>query len=193
MAGHDARGRTPLSLVGHEPDLLFYTRQVTERGGPALVLGSANGRVAWALANAGVSVLPERFPVVLAPQHALGLMGSHEDLEAFLSTVRHHLQPEGVFLYDVLNPPVQEPSRNEDEAPGAALEPRRPVFSFHLRERRQSGAPLGIHRLRFKPFAPAELDEAMKACGLTPRERYGRFDGKPFEEGDSRHIGVVEG
>lgn len=232
MAGHDARGRTPLSLVGHEPDLLFYTRQVTERGGPALVLGSANGRVAWALANAGVSVLgvdpsermiqaaeesragespevsgrarflhadprslrlPERFPVVLAPQHALGLMGSHEDLEAFLSTVRHHLQPEGVFLYDVLNPPVQEPSRNEDEMPGAALEPRRPVFSFHLRERRQSGAPLGIHRLRFKPFAPAELDEAMKACGLTPRERYGRFDGKPFEEGDPRHIGVVEG
>ena len=232
MAGHDARGRTPLSLVGQEPDLLFYTRQVAEQGGPVLVLGSANGRVAWALASAGASVLgvdpsermihaaeesraeetpevsgrtrflhadprslrlAERFSVVLAPQHALGLMGSHEDLESFLATVRHHLQPEGLFLYDVLNPPVQGHPRHDDESPGAPLEPRRPVFSFHLRERRQPGAPLGIHRLRFKPFAPAELDEAMKACGLTPRERYGGFEGKPFEEGDPRHIGVVDG
>ena len=232
MAGHDARGRTPLSLVGQEPDLLFYTRQVTEQGGPVLVLGSANGRVAWALAHAGVGVLgvdpsermiqaaeesragesaevsararflhadprslrlSERFPVVIAPQHALGLTGSREDLEAFLSTVRHHLRPEGLFLYDVLSPPVPVPSRHDDEEPGAPLEPRRPVFSFHLRERRQPGALLNIHRLRFKPFAPAELDEAMKACGLTPRERYGRFDGKPFEEGDPRHIGVVDG
>ena len=232
MAGHDARGRTSLSLVGQEPDLLFYTRRVAEQGGPALVLGSANGRVAWALARGGVPVLgvdpsermlhaaeevrsgepaevsgrarflhadprslrlDERFPVVLAPQHALGLMGSREELEAFLATVRHHLEPEGVFLYDVLNPPVPVPSRHDEEEPGAPLEPRRPVFSFHLRERRRPGAPPPIHRLRFKPFAPEELDEAMKVCGLTPRERYGHFDGKALEPGDARHIGVVDG
>ncbi|WNG39671.1 class I SAM-dependent methyltransferase [Archangium minus] len=234
MAGNDTRGRTPLSLVGQEPDILFYTRQATGHGGSVLVLGSANGRVAWALAEAGLSVLgvdpsermvraaeelrasetpevsgrmrflnadprslrlPERFPVVLAPQHALGLMGSHEDLEAFLATVRHHLEPGGVFAYDVLNPPAEPaPSRDTDEdEPGAALEPRRPVFAFHLRERRQPGTPLGIRRLKLKPFSVEELDEAMKACGLTPRERYGRFDGKPFDPEDSRHIGVVDG
>ncbi|PTL83646.1 bifunctional 2-polyprenyl-6-hydroxyphenol methylase/3-demethylubiquinol 3-O-methyltransferase UbiG [Vitiosangium sp. GDMCC 1.1324] len=234
MAGNDTRGRTPLSLVGQEPDLLFYTRQATEHGGPVLVLGAANGRVVWALAEAGVSVLgvdpsermvqaaeelrasepaevsgrvrflhadprslrlTERFQVVLAPQHALGMMGSREDLEAFLATVRHHLEPGGLFAYDVLNPPAEPAShRNADEEePGAALEPRRPVFAFHLRERRQPGAPLGIRRLRLRPFSPEELDEAMKACGLTPRERYGRFDGKPFDPEDPRHIGVVEG
>ncbi|MCY1075027.1 class I SAM-dependent methyltransferase [Archangium lansingense] len=232
MAGNDARGRTPLSLVGQEPDIAFYTRQATEHGGPVLVLGSANGRVAWALAGAGMYVvgvdpsermvqaaeehrgsespevagrvrfhqadprslrLSERFPVVLAPQNALGMMGSHEDLEAFLSTVRHHLEPGGIFAYDVLNPPPEPAPQREDEEPGSALEPRRPVFAFHLRERRQPGAPLGIHRLRLRPFAAEELDAAMKSCGLTPRERYGRFDGKPFDPEDARHIGVVEG
>ena len=232
MAGNDARGRTPLSLIGQEPDIPFYTRQATEHGGPVLVLGAANGRVAWALARAGLSVLgvdpsermlqaaeevrasespevsdrvrflradprslrlSERFPVVLAPQHALGMMASHEDLEAFLSTVRHHLVPEGVFVYDVLNPSPEPALHREDDEPGAALEPRRPVFAFHLRERRQPGAPLGIRRLKLRPFSAGELDDAMKACGLTPRERYGRFDGKPFDPEDARHIGVVEG
>ncbi len=233
MAGNDTRGRTPLSLVGQEPDILFYTRQATEHGGPVLMLGSANGRVAWALAEAGLSVLgvdpsermlhaaeelraqepsevssrirflhadprslrlSERFPMVLAPQHALGLMASHEDLEAFMATVRHHLKPGGTFVYDVLNPPPEPaPHRDDDDEPGAALEPRRPSFSFHLRERRQPGAPLGIRRLKLKPFSVEELDMAMKACGLTPRERYGRFDGKPFDPEDARHIGVVEG
>ncbi|WPB75122.1 class I SAM-dependent methyltransferase [Archangium violaceum] len=232
MAGNDTRGRTPLSLVGQEPDIPFYTRQAAEHGGPVLVLGAANGRVAWALAGAGLSVLgvdpsermvqaaeelrsseppevaarvrflhadprslrlPERFPVVLAPQHALGMMGSQEDLEAFLSTVRHHLEPEGIFVYDVLNPPPEPAALREDEEPGSGLEPRRPVFAFHLRERRQPGAPLGIRRLKLRPFTAEELDAAMKACGLMPRERYGRFDGKPFDPEDTRHIGVVEG
>lgn len=232
MAGNDVRGRTPLSLVGQEPDLLFYTRRATEQGGAVLVLGAANGRVVWALAEAGVTVLgvdpsermvqaaeelraseppevsarvrlmhadpralrlAERFPVVFAPQNALGMMGSHEDLEAFLASVRHHLEPGGTFAYDVLNPPAEPASRDEDAEPGAALEPRRPLFAFHLRERRQPGAPLGIRRLRLRPFSAEELDEAMKACGLTPRERYGWFDGKPFDAEDERHIGVVEG
>lgn len=233
MAGNDVRGRTPLSLVGQEPDILFYTRRATEQGGAVLVLGSANGRVVWALAEAGLSVLgvdpsermvqaaeelraseppevsgrvrflhadprslrlTERFSVVFAPQNALGMMGSHEDLEAFLATVRHHLEAGGTFAYDVLNPPAEPSSRDNDETePGAALEPRRPLFAFHLRERRQPGAPLGIRRLRLRPFSSEELDEAMKACGLTPRERYGWFDGKPFDAEDARHIGVVEG
>ena len=49
------------------------------------------------------------------------------------------------------------------------------------------------HRHPLRPFTAEELDAAMKACGLTPRERFGRFDGKPFDPEDTRHIGVVEG
>jgi SAM-dependent methyltransferase len=215
MSGNDVRGRAPLSLVGQEPDLLFYMRHAGERGGPVLVLGSANGRVPWSLAGHGfmavgvdssetmvrsaeerratespevsgrarfiisdvrVLRLEERFPLVLAPQHAMGLMATRDDLDAFVATVRHHLAPGGTFIYDVLNPP---------------REPRRPLFALHLRERRRPGGTAPIRRLRLRHFAPEELEAALTEGGLTLRERFGRFDGKPFDLRDSRQIGVA--
>ncbi|WNZ63554.1 MULTISPECIES: class I SAM-dependent methyltransferase [Myxococcus] len=230
MRGHDARGRMPLSLVAQEPDLLFYTRQAAEHGGPVLVLGAANGRVVWALAGDGYDAvgvdpsgvmirsaeerrhsepedvsrrarfqvadlrslrLDERFPLVLAPQHALGLMPGKDDLEALLATVRHHLTPDGSFVYDVLNTPREPVLPRDDEAPSAGLEPRRPLFTLHLRERRAPGRPSPIRRLKLRHFTPEELDAALTAAGLVPRERYGRFDGKPFDLEDSRHIGIA--
>ncbi len=230
MAGNDGRGRTPLSLVGPDPDVLFYTRQVAERGGPVLVLGAANGRVAWPVAEQGQVVvgvdpsermiraaeerranetpevsararflesdiralrLAERFPLVLAPQHALGLMATRNDLDAFLTTVRHHLAPGGTFIYDVLNPQREPVLPRDDDEPGAALEPRRPLFALHLRERRRTEGTSAIRRLKLKHFTPDELDAALQAVGLTPSERYGRFDGKPFDLEDPRHIGVA--
>jgi len=230
MGGNDARGRTPLSLVGQEPDLVFYTRQATEHGGPVLVLGAANGRVVWSLAEHGFTTvgvdpsevmlrsaeerrasasaevssrarfqmmdlralrLPDRFPLVLAPQHALGLMPGNDDLEAFLATVRYHLSPGGTFVYDVLNTPREPVLPRDDDEPGAGLEPRRPLFALHLRERKQPGRPSPIRRLKLRHFSPEELDTALNAAGLVPRERYGRFDGKPFDLEDSRHIGIA--
>ncbi|MBN1203908.1 MAG: class I SAM-dependent methyltransferase [Myxococcaceae bacterium] len=229
MSGNDIRGRTPLSLVGQDPDLLFYARQAGERGSPVLVLGAANGRVPWSLAVQGfpavgvdastvmlrsaeerrarepkevgdrvrfissdvrVLRLEERFPLVLAPQHAMGLMATPEDLEAFLATVRHHLVPGGTFIYDVLNPP-REAIIRDDEEPRAPLEPRRPLFALHLRERKPPGGTAPIRRLKLRHFSPEELEEALAVSGLTLRERYGRFDGKPFDLADSRQIGIA--
>jgi SAM-dependent methyltransferase len=229
MSGNDVRGRAPLSLVGQDPDLTFYMQRASERGGPVLVLGSANGRVPWSLAGHGfesvgvdasalmirsaeerravepaevsarvrfiatdvrVLRLPERFPLVLAPQHAMGLMATRDDLDAFLATVCHHLAPGGTFIYDVLNPPREAIIRDDDE-PRAPLEPRRPVFALHLRERKPPGGPAPIRRLKLRHFAPEEIEEALSACGLTLRERFGRFDGKPFDLQDSRQIGIA--
>jgi SAM-dependent methyltransferase len=231
MSGNDVRGRAPLSLVGQEPDLLFYMRQASDRGGPVLVLGAANGRVPWSLAGNGFAAvgvdfsetmvrlaeerrateppevsarvrfvvsdvrvlrLEERFPLVLAPQHAMGLMATRDELEAFVATVRHHLAPGGTFIYDVLNPPREAIIPNDDDdEPRAPLEPRRPLFALHLRERKPAGGTAPIRRLRLRHFAPEELEEALTAGGLTLRERFGRFDGKPFELRDSRQIGVA--
>jgi SAM-dependent methyltransferase len=220
-----------LSLVAQEPELAFYTRRAQEHGGPVLVLGSAKGRVPWALGEHGLTTLgvepsarmaataeerrahvpeevsarvrlltadlrslrlDERFPTLVAPQNALGLMGSRADLEALLATVRHHLSPGGLFLFDVYHPP-QEPVVPRDEGPLSALEPRRPAFTLHLRERRQPGAPLGIHRLQLRHFSPEEVEEALAASGLTLRERYGHFGGKPFDLGDTLQVGVADG
>ena len=40
------------------------------------------------------------------------------------------------------------------------------------------------------PRSTAE-DAVVRLEGLVPRERYGRFDGKPFDLEDSRHIGIA--
>jgi SAM-dependent methyltransferase len=147
-------------------------------------------RVRFIATDVRVLRLPDRFPLVLAPQHAMGLMATRDDLDAFLATVCHHLLPGGAFIYDVLNPP-REAIIRDDEEPRAPLEPRRPLFALHLRERKPPTGPAPIRRLKLRHFAPEELDEALAACGLTLHERYGRFDGKAFDLQDSRQIGVA--
>jgi SAM-dependent methyltransferase len=150
-----------------------------------------SARVRFLVSDIRALRLPERFPLVLAPQHALGLMPTRGDLDAFLATVRHHLAPGGTFVYDVLNPRQEAVLPRDDDEPGAAVEPRRPLFALHLRERRRTEGSGAIRRLKLKHFSPDELDAALLAAGLTPLERYGRFDGKPFDLEDPRHIGVA--
>jgi SAM-dependent methyltransferase len=149
-----------------------------------------SARVRFICSDVRVLRLTERFPLVLAPQHAMGLMTTRNDLDAFIATVAHHLAPGGTFIYDVLNPP-REAILRDDEDPRAAVEPARPVFALHLRERRPPGGTTPIRRLRLRHFAPEELEEALASCGLTLHERYGRFDCKPFDLQDSRQIGVA--
>jgi hypothetical protein len=151
-----------------------------------------SARVRFLVSDVRVVRLEERFPLVLAPQHAMGLMATRDELDAFVATVRHHLAPGGTFIYDVLNPPRDAIIPNDDDdEPRAALEPRRPLFALHLRERKPPGGTAPIRRLRLRHFAPEELEDALTTGGLTLRERFGRFDGKPFELRDSRQIGVA--
>jgi SAM-dependent methyltransferase len=52
MAGPQRRRRSPLSLVQQEADVRFYLHRLREvPQGAVLVLGAANGRVAWELAR----------------------------------------------------------------------------------------------------------------------------------------------
>ena len=229
-APSDSKPRAALSLVSQEHDLAFYTRHAGERGSRLLLLGSANGRIAWSLAEDGHRVvaidpsplmirsaedrrsdedpetservrfltadlrslrLTERFPLVLAPQHALGLMPTRDDLEAMIATVRHHLEPTGTFIYDVLNPPPEPARVDQPREPGGAYEPRRPVFASHLRERGHAGKPGSIRRLKLTHFSFEEIDSALATAGLSSQERYGNFEGKPFDPEDARCVGVA--
>jgi SAM-dependent methyltransferase len=176
-----------LQVVGVDPSERMVQGAEERR---AKVGSEVSARARFLVADVRGLRLEQQFPLVLAPQHALGLMATEEDLEAFLTTVRLHLAPGGTFAFDVLNP-KRVPQPDLDEDPTAGLEPPRLPFAFHLRERTRAGQPGGIRRLRLQHFSPEELDAALGACGLTARERYGRFDGKPFDPDDPRHIGVA--
>lgn len=128
--------------------------------------------------------LPDRFTVVLAPQNALGLMGSPEDLDALLATARYHLQVGGALLFDVLNP------RGEPSSP----DQWRPAFTPHLRERRRAPPEKelrAIHRLRLRQLHPQEVDAALARAGFSALERYGNFEGKPFDREDPLQVVVA--
>ena len=234
MAGNGGGKRT-LELVGQHADVRFYGERASALGGPLLVLGSGDGRIAWALAEGGAQVLAvdpsavmvataeqrralappeassrlkllcgdlralrlqERFPVVLAPQNALGLMATYEDLDALLATVRHHLQRGGTFLFDMLNPLTgRGTERDGDARPNEPLPPSRPVFVPHLRERRRppSGpAEGGIRRLRLRQFTTAEVDQALARAGLVALERYGDFQGRAFLPDDALQVALAQ-
>lgn len=235
-----------LALVGQDVEAAFYAREVARHGAPVLVLGCAQGRIAFSLAARGHRVvgadpseamvkaaeelrleslpdgerlhfvaadlrslrLSERFPTVVAPQNALAWMGSLDDLGALLATVRHHLLPKGTFLFDVVNRGEVERAEERggwrgqphpEMAGGPVvpfLEPPRPLFSPHLRERRRAPGQRGersIRRLRLRHFEAHELEGALREAGFEVEERYGSFGGKPFEPSDPVQIVVARG
>lgn len=206
----------PLSLVGRDPETTFYGGQVARHGGPVLVLGAADGELAFALASKGVAVtavepsaflmqkaearkaaeavvgvrllradlrsvrLDERFNVVLAPKSALALSPGADALDATLETVCRHLTKAGVFAFEISG----LFGSSAIEGPMG-----RPLFAAHLRERQGTQAP--IRRMRRTSMSAEELEAALLASGLEAREAYADFEGKPWEEGGDRQIGVA--
>ena len=111
--------------------------------------------------------LGRAFPLVLAPQNALGLMDREADVAAFVATLAAHLAPGGRFALDLRLP--------RPDAPRGG----RP----HLRARGS-----GAHRLRQPALEAAALQAQLLAAGLRVDERYGDFAGTPAGEGDALRV-----
>ncbi len=152
----------------------------------------ASRRLEFIHADVRALRLEKRFPVVIAPQNALALMGTLDDLDAMLATVRHHLAGNGTLIFDVLNPVREMPPPDADHwHPLEGLEPPRPVFAPHLRERDRRDGIEGIRRLRLRHFNVAEIDQALADADFVATERYGGFDRTPFEATDPIQIVIA--
>lgn len=184
----------PRSVVAVDPSAVMIRAAEERRQGEPLEVAE---RLRLVEADLRAVRLPDRFSVVLAPQNALGLMGTLADLDALIATARYHLQDGGTLAFDVLNPRSEpSPLARPAELPAAppAPEPMRPMFTPHLRERRRE--PNGeethaIRRLRLRQFSPDELDAALARGGFVALERFGDFDGKPFEPEDPLQVVVA--
>jgi len=121
-------------------------------------------------------------------------MPTLEGLDALFATVRYHLQPAGALVLDAPNPRTPELAQDAPEVVPPYLEPRRPLFAPHLRERRReprAQASSAIRRLRVGQFYPAEIDASLARCALRAVERYGDFLDKPFEPPDALQVVVA--
>lgn len=206
-----------LALVSTDQECDWYARQAARFGSPALVLGSGDGRVAFALGKRGLEVtavepsesffaqaqlnqkaqgegvklvradlrslrLDQRFGSVVAPQNAVGLMGTIDEVDALLATVRHHLGTDGGFLFDLRGASVNEAGNLELFG--------RQAFLPHLRGRADTRAG-PIRRLRRHHLDPVQLEVSLKHAGLEARERYGDFLGRPWDEDDEMQVVVA--
>ena len=134
-------------------DVRYYVELARKSGGPVLELGVGSGRVALAIAEAGVDVvgvdpmgpmldrakerlarlpkrtrervelrrgslerlrLRRRFPLVVAPFNVWMHLYTREQIERGFVTVRHHLEPRGRFVFDVLLPDPVTMARNPE-------------------------------------------------------------------------------
>jgi SAM-dependent methyltransferase len=219
-------------------DVRFYTDLAVESGGPVLELGVGTGRVAFAIAKAGIEVtgvepmapmleqakqrlgslpkstrsrvelrrgtlerlrLRRRFPLVIAPFNVWMHLYTRPQLERGFATVRHHLEPEGRFVFDVLLPdPVsmaRDPSRGyrgghvphpRDGAkyryseyfsydPLTQVETTMMDFEHPTKKSRSFCTPLSQRQ-----FFPAELEALLHYNGFDVLSHTSDFAGEPI-------------
>ncbi len=193
----------PLSLVAPDPASAFYARVLERAPGPVLVLGSGDGRVAFALAAKGARVVaaePSEAMHRAALNQAALLPGTPPRLvHADLRSLR--LEERFGFVFAPLNALGMMPERTDLEAALATvarhLAPdglvafdlragERLAFAAHLTER--ATGRRAVRRLRSSIFHPEEVDAALAVVGLEATERYGDFLLRPFEAGDPLQV-----
>jgi SAM-dependent methyltransferase len=219
-------------------DVRFYTDLAIESGGPVLELGVGTGRVALAIAKAGVDVvgidpmspmleqahqrlerlpraardrvelrqgeigrlrLRRKFPLVIAPFNVWMHLYTRQQIERGFATVRHHLEADGRFAFDVMLPdpislarvPSKRYSGGEVPHPrdGAryryseyfSYEPLSQVTTVimdfeHPHAKEQSFCT----PLTQRQFFPAELEALLYYNGFDLQSHTGDFDGGPI-------------
>jgi SAM-dependent methyltransferase len=150
--------------------------------------------------------LAKKFGAIFIPFNSLQHTYSIADLEAVLAHVRSHLEPNGLFLFDVFNPSIHlmvDRERSIHEAFRFNLDDGREVV---VREQccydsasqvnrvkwffRIGSAEERTEHLNMRCFFPLELEIALKYNGFSPIARFGSFDESPFTSDSPKQIFV---
>ncbi|MDH5493230.1 MAG: class I SAM-dependent methyltransferase [Myxococcales bacterium] len=141
--------------------------------------------------------LGRRFPLVISPFNVFMHLYERGDLERALETVREHLAPGGLFVFDVLVPCASALALDPDRVYRLGTI-RRGGRSYHYRERFDynpitqiqhvemifiaedaPGKP-EIMPLTHRHFFPAELEALLHYNGFEVLRREGDFEGGPL-------------
>ena len=162
----------------------------------------------WVKADMRDFRLGKSFPLIICPGQSISRLLTIEDIERCLAAVREHLAPGGRFIMELYNPSLEILSREEGER-SPFLEYDHPdgegkvrVDFSSLYEKATQLQHLTLHyslpgvdeqpteRVRIRMYFPQELDALLKYNGFEVVEKYGDFDGKPFEAGDNYQVVV---
>lgn len=150
--------------------------------------------------------LAQRFALIFIAGNSLVHLHSRIELERFLSCVREHLLPNGVFIIDVFVPDVRLLARTADERHAfgkfddpidgvrtevthtAAYDPIRQVSELRLYARRMGEQNEAESSLSLRMWFPAELEAILHYNKFSIVERYGGHHGRPLTQSSGKQI-----
>jgi SAM-dependent methyltransferase len=142
--------------------------------------------------------LGRRFPLVICPFNAFMHLYSRQDVERFLEVVRAHLQPGGLFAFDVMNPDRAWLSRDPNRrwARTRFRHPRTGKLTYYSTSLSYDAAlQIAFMRIYYEPggggrtrtirltprqFFPLELEALLHYNGFSVEAHEGGFDGAPL-------------
>ena len=150
--------------------------------------------------------LPQRFALVIAPFRVFLHNLTESDQQACLRCVRHHLQPDGGFAFNVFHPSLEFMARNAgpftsvwragsvvDRPDGGWIvrseairydTVRQRVLGLLRYEDYDAGGTLtrtAMHKLELAYLYRADLERLLQQAGFSWIRISGAFDGRPFE------------
>jgi len=139
--------------------------------------------------------LGRRFPLIVLSCNSLAHLLTPAEAKACLARIRQHLEPDGIFAFDVVNPDLaalagagEDSRRTAVPADGSAsvqacggYDPVRQVRTLSWRLSAPTrGEPVQTRPMRLRQFFPQEVPLILETCGLALTERFGDFDGRPL-------------
>lgn len=150
-------------------------------------------------------LLNKGFPWVIFPFNSFCHLHDLSSIEGCLRSVVNHLEPDGRFILDLVNPTYELLTCSPDDNPAVAEFPdtlgrgqivirefavydelaqiKRITWTYWLGD----GLVKTTH-LNMRLFYPQEIDGLLHYNGLEVIERSGNYDGCPFADGSPRHL-----
>lgn len=172
-----------------------------------LKANQAGVKVEWLDRDCRSFSLDRKFKLVMFPYNAIGHIHDLKSHETLFKRVHEHLEPDGRFVFDWLNPRLEilmrEPSRrypcfgyDDPDGGGKVIVHESNVYDSatqinHIKLYYRIGlAEEVVRELNVRILYPKELDALLHYNGFEIEAKYGDFERSPFDS-SSRHQVLV--
>jgi len=150
--------------------------------------------------------LNKRYPLILIPANTIVHLKEIDELEACLTCVKAHLEPEGRLIIDTHYPSIRylhtewiKPSTTEypspsDDGPVLVTSTSRYDSATQINVVKMTyrlGEKERVDTLEIRLHFPRELEAILRYNGFTLERRIGNYEGDPFHSGSEKQIVVA--
>lgn len=163
--------------------------------------------VEWVEADIRRFNIERRYALIFIAHNSFAHVTTRCDVEEALASIRRHMTPEGRFIVDVFNPSLAILTRDPDrDYPVTEYDDLELGGRVIMTQRNRYDAASQVNFIEWKfaasdgsgdtitldarIFFPQELDALLEYNGLAIEQKYGWYDGSPFESGSPKQIVV---